>query len=187
MSSTRIPESSVLSTEGLGEGLISSNYKLQALNWNFSDITLHFHWRKNVWESLTKWVLQGGKGNLAQTQGVQTLKTLTSAWPHACSCGVLFVREQWIHTKQNWEIKTETETESKAESDLGALRISGQAATQWSWRERPCLPHLDPGVKISFSKEALKRCLSINLSVVRGLSAAINHSRSQTGPLWRCP
>lgn len=87
----------------------------------------------------------------------------------------------------------DTETKSKAETNFGAYGTWGQAGCDpggchpmgfqtnilppTSWRQ----------VKTSFSKEALKRRLSINLSVVRGFSAAINHSGSQTGLPWRCP
>lgn len=37
-----------------------------------------------------------------------------------------------------------------------------------------------PCVKTTLSEEVLERCLGINLPVVRGFSATINHSRSQT-------
>ena len=50
--------------------------------------------------------------------------------------------------------------------------------------ERSVLPPASwPHVKTTLSEEALEMCLGINLSVVRGFSAAINHSRSQTASM----
>ena len=79
------------------------------------------------------------------------------------------------------------------EINFGACRTSGQGGCD----PRGCHPMglegsvLPPAswpcVKTTLSEEALERCLGINLSVVRGFSAAINHSRSQTASTGGIP
>ena len=99
----------------------------------------------------------------------------------SCSSGIMNSHEPKLRQK-------ETITKSKAETGLGVHRPPGQAGSD----PRGCHPmELEgnfspptcwPQVKTSFSREALKGHLNINLSVLRGFSAAVHPSRSQTGP-----
>lgn len=124
---------------------------------------------------------------LAQTQDVQEHSKLCLPETQHASAVLLLLRNNEF-TQNN--IKKQRQRQKPIQKQETTLEHSGlQGQTECDprrchllgLREASCLPHLGPESKPLFSKEALKRCPGINLSVARGFSAAVSHSRSQTG------